>query len=75
MYVPYPWSRCRVVFNQSSNVFTAARALVINSGSPGTIFRLHHSNPVVFVMLFDLKFDVLAEPMHLGRPCYTVSGQ
>ena len=35
----------RVVFNQSSNVFIAARAIVINSGLPGTVFRFASKQP------------------------------
>ncbi|KAL4065571.1 hypothetical protein V8B97DRAFT_1150902 [Scleroderma yunnanense] len=34
-----------VVFNQSSNVFIAARALAINSGVPGTIYRFASLQP------------------------------
>lgn len=34
-----------VVFNQSSNVFIAARAIAINSGVPGTVFRFASQQP------------------------------
>ena len=34
-----------VVFNQSSDVFIAARAVAINSGLPGTIFRFASKKP------------------------------
>jgi len=34
-----------VVFNQSSNVFIAARAIAINSGLPGTVFRFASQQP------------------------------